>query len=219
VGIDIGLTKYLSLVQISSKEIELFYKNIIESSLDEDSDREIELLFTVANMMHDHFLLPKRRGGSSAKRKVNTGRDRVVGHTCLMRDYFHPTDLLYDVKTFRGRYQLSRNLFLDILDGVRAYDDYFEAKLNATVKVGFSSYQKRSVAIRQVAYGVPGDLVDEYLHMSESTCIEAKNRFCNAVISVFVKVYPREPTTEDNARLLSMNKKISRFPRMMGSID
>jgi bacterioferritin (cytochrome b1) len=35
---------------------------------------------------------------------------------------------------------MSRMLFLEILDGVREYDDYFEAKLDATSKVGLSSY-------------------------------------------------------------------------------
>jgi hypothetical protein len=63
---------------------------------------------------------------------------------------------------------MSRKLFLVILNGVRYYDDYFEAKYDCTGKIGFSSYQKCSVAIRQLAYGVPGDLIDDYMRMSES---------------------------------------------------
>jgi hypothetical protein len=94
-----------------------------------------------------------------------------------------------------------------ILHGVRAYDEYFDAKLDATGKIGFSSYQKCSVAIRQIAYGVRGDLVDEYLRMSEFTCIAAMDRFCTVVTAVFGEVYLREPTTEDTARLLSINEK------------
>jgi hypothetical protein len=54
-----------------------------------------------------------------------------------------------------------RKLFPDILHGVGTYDDYFDAKLGATGKIGFFSYQKCSAIIRQLAYGVPGDLVDE----------------------------------------------------------
>jgi hypothetical protein len=73
-----------------------------ESSSDEESGGEIELLFTVASMAKDHYLLPKRMGGSSVKRKADKDRDRVGGHECLMRDYFHPTDLVYDAKTFRA---------------------------------------------------------------------------------------------------------------------
>jgi hypothetical protein len=107
---------------------------------------------------------------------------------------------------------------LDILHGTRTYDDYFSAKLDCIDKVGFSSYQKCSATIRQLAYGVLGDLFDEYLRMSEYTCIEAMCRFCSDVIAVFGKVYLREPTTEDTARLLSINEKRG-FYVMMEIID
>jgi hypothetical protein len=98
VGIDIKLTYFHSLVQMS-KAIECFYKNIIKSSSDEESDGETELLFTAARMAHDHYLLLKRKGGSSVKRKANKDRDRVGGHAGLMRGYFHPTNPVYDAKT------------------------------------------------------------------------------------------------------------------------
>jgi hypothetical protein len=61
---------------------------------------------------------------------------------------------------------MSIKLFMDILDGVREYEDYIKAKVDATGNLGFSSYQKCSAIIRQLAYGVPGDFVDEYLRMS-----------------------------------------------------
>jgi hypothetical protein len=47
--------------------------------------------------------------------------------------------------------------------------------------------------------------------MSEFTYIEAMYRFCSAVNAVFDKVYLREPTTEDTARLLSIKKKRGGF--------
>jgi hypothetical protein len=72
------------LVQMSSKTVKFFLQNIIESSLDEESDGETELLFAAASMAHDHYLLPKCRGGSSVKCEANTDRDRVDGHTHLM---------------------------------------------------------------------------------------------------------------------------------------
>jgi hypothetical protein len=68
---------------------------------------------------------------------------------------------------------MSRELFLVILNGVRDYNDYFEAKYKCTSKIGFSSYQQCSAAIRQLAYGVPCDLIEDYMRMSESTCHEA----------------------------------------------
>ena len=48
-----------------------------------------------------------------------------------------------------------------------------------------------------LAYGVPGDLIDEYVCMSESTCLESLYKSCKAVIAVFGPEYLREPTAED----------------------
>jgi hypothetical protein len=47
-----------------------------------------------------------------------------------------------------------------------------------------------------LTYGVAGDLVDEYMRMSESTYIKAMYYFCRAIIAVF-GVYLREPNLED----------------------
>jgi hypothetical protein len=113
---------------------------------------------------------------------------------------------------------MSKKLFLTILNGVRAHDDYFTARPDATGKLGFTFHQKCSAAIRMLAYGVAGDLIEEYLRMSESTCLESMYKFCRTVIEVFSTVYLREPTVEDTARLLSINDERG-FPGMIGSID
>jgi hypothetical protein len=105
--------------------------------------------------------------------RANVDRDREAGHDRLYKDYFDPIKPVYKAKEFHRRYRMPRELFLVILNGVRDYDDYFEAKYDCTGKIGFSSYQKCSAAVRQLAYGVPGDLIDDYIRMSESTCHEA----------------------------------------------
>jgi hypothetical protein len=105
-----------------------------------------------------------------------------------------------------------------ILNGVRAHDDYITTRPNATGKLDFISYQKCSTAIRMLAYGVANDLMDEYLQMSESTCLESIYKFRKVVIAVFGTVYLREPTVEDTARLMSINEE-RRFSRMIESID
>jgi hypothetical protein len=69
-----------------------------------------------------------------------------------------------------------------------------------------------------LAYGVAGDLIDEYFRMSESTFLESIYKFCKAVIAVFGTAYLREPTVEDTSRLLSINEEIG-FPGMIGSIE
>jgi hypothetical protein len=113
---------------------------------------------------------------------------------------------------------MSRELFLIILNGVRDYDDYLEAKYDCTSKIGFSSYQKSFAAVRQLVYGVLGDLIDDYMRMSESTCHEAMYWFCKDVIAVFGEYYLREPNMDDTARLLSINESRG-FPRMLDNID
>jgi hypothetical protein len=113
---------------------------------------------------------------------------------------------------------MSRKFFLTILNRVRAYDDYFTAKPDATGKLGFTSYKKYSAAIRMLAYGVVGVLIDEYLRMSETTCLESMYKFCKVVIAVFGTIYLRELTVEETARLLLINGERG-FLGMIESID
>jgi hypothetical protein len=195
-----------------------YFDNMLMSSSDEDSDGETEVLMAAAGMVNEHFLMPPRRGGSSKKREGNVDRGREAGHVCLYKDYFDPSMPLYKAKAFRRRYRMSRELFLVILNGIRGYDDYFEVKYDCTGKIGFTSYQKCSAAVRQLAYEVPGDLIDDYMCMSESTCHEAMYRFCEDVIVMFGKYYLREPNMDDTARLLSINESRG-FSGMLGSID
>jgi hypothetical protein len=191
-----------------------YYDNMLMSSSDENSDYENDLLMAAVGMVNEYFLMPPRRGDSSKKREANVDRDREAGHARLYKDYFDLIIPLYKEKAFRRRYRMSRELFLAILNGVRYYDDYFEARYDCTGKIGFFSYQKCSTIVRQLAYGVPGDLI----RMSESTCHVAMYRFCEDVIAVFGEHYLREPNTDYTARLLSINES-RRFPGMLGIID
>jgi hypothetical protein len=66
---------------------------------------------------------------------------------------------------------MSINLFLKTMQGMRDYTSYFQFKADATSKLGFTSYQKYYVTIYMLANGVAGDLIDECLWMSETTCL------------------------------------------------
>jgi hypothetical protein len=92
---------------------------------------------------------------------------------------------------------MSRKLFDTIIDRVCYHDPFFKCKSDAIGKIVFSSHQKCSAAIHMLSYGVVGDLVDEYVCMRESTCVDSIYKFCGAVLEVFDNVYLRELDMED----------------------
>ena len=91
-------------------------------------------------------------------------------------------------------------------------------KRDVARRLGLSSLQKMTFAIRMLAYGVTCDLMDEYVRIGESTAIESLKKFVKAVISVFSDEYLRSPNSKDIARLLTIGQNRG-FPRMLESID
>jgi len=162
---------------------EFFYNHVLCSSSDDSSDDETEVLAAAVLLLHEHEenQVPRYRG-SVKGRAPALDRDRVAVHAQLWREYFHPTNPLFKEHLFRRRFRMSRKVFLRIKHGVKTYDDYFQLKRDATGKLGFTSYQKCTAAVRMLAYGVAGDLANEYLRMGESTCLESMYRFCRAVV-------------------------------------
>jgi hypothetical protein len=57
---------------------------------------------------------------------------------------------------------MRRELFLRVVDGITEFDSYFVQWSDAIGRVGFSPLQKCLTAMRMLAYGAPGDAVDEY---------------------------------------------------------
>jgi hypothetical protein len=121
-----------------SKSIQMFYKNFIESSLNEDSDDDSELMMAAAILLHEHSSKPVHKG-SVKGHATNVKCKREKSHYQLYRDYFYPTKPIYDAQTFQRPYRMSRKLFMTILNGVRAYDDCFTCKPDANSKLGFTS--------------------------------------------------------------------------------
>ena len=191
-------------------EDEFFYQNFIDTS-DESSDDDGDIMMVTATLIHQ-FNEDAQPGhvGSVIGQALALDRKRHKGHLQVWKDYFNPMKTTHPASVFHCCFRMSRPLFLRLLQRVRAYDTYFEARPDAICVYGFSSYQNCTTAIRMLAYGVAGDLVHKYLHMSESTCLEWMYRFCNE--------YLREPNFEDNDRLLKMNESRG-FLGMLGCID
>ncbi|XP_075645759.1 uncharacterized protein LOC142616889 [Castanea sativa] len=113
---------------------------------------------------------------------------------------------------------MSRSLFLRIQPKVETYEPYFIQKRDNAQRLGLSSLQKITTALRMIAYGVTTNFMDEYVRIGESTAIESLEKFVKAMVDIFSKEYLRSLNNEDIARLLA-NGERCRFPRMLGSID
>ena len=84
--------------------------------------------------------------------------------------------------------------------------------------LGFSAYQKKLAAMWVIAYGVPTDYADEYLHIGEDITIESVCRFVKVIIRVFDLEYLRAPNEDDTKKLMASNERRG-WPAMLGSID
>ncbi|XP_035541678.1 uncharacterized protein LOC109020365 [Juglans regia] len=93
-------------------------------------------------------------------------RDHIQGHECLFGDYFAENPVYFS-NLFRMRFQMSRPLFLRIVNEVESYKLYFVQKTNNVGRLCLSSMQKITAALRMLAYGVTGDFMDEYIRIGE----------------------------------------------------
>ena len=143
---------------------------------------------------------------SQPKCRHSIRRNHLVGHERFFLDYFAPTPI-YPPALFRRRFRIKRSLFLRIQSKVEVYDSYFVQKRHSVKKLGLSSLQKITAALRMLAYEVSGDLIDEYVWIGETTALESLKKFVTAVIDVFFEEYLRKPNNEDIARLLAHGER------------
>ena len=80
---------------------------------------------------------------------------------------------------------MKRSLILLIQSKVEAHDSYFVQKRNSAGKLGLSSLQNITAALRMLGYGVSGDYIDEYVWIGETTALESLKKFVTTVIDVF----------------------------------
>ncbi|XP_071741369.1 uncharacterized protein [Rutidosis leptorrhynchoides] len=153
-------------------------------------------------------------------------RDREEAAERLWRDYFCES-LIYSQKKFKRRFRMRIQLFLRIVQGITNYQStnipeyfsYFTQRYDAIGRPTFTTLQKCTLAIRQLAYGTAPDMWDEYLQMSERTSILCLDYFCKCVITLFKSEYMRSPNAHDVARLYSAHEERYGFRGMLGSID
>ncbi|XP_059635972.1 uncharacterized protein LOC132278183 [Cornus florida] len=123
-----------------------------------------------------------------------------------MKDYFND-NCTYPPEYFHRRFRMRRELFLRILNDVKAYDDYFVQKNDATGHLGLSSIQKMTTAVRILAYGCATNHYDEYIKIGESTAIKCLKAFCNVIVAVYAEEYMCLPNEADIAHLLKKGEQ------------
>jgi hypothetical protein len=158
----------------------LFQKMLL---IEFDSDEELEIIAKLA-MEEERSTLH-----SPSKRcRTFIMRDRLQAGKDLFRNYFAERPL-YPHKYFRSRFRMSHLLFCRIQNAVEAHDVYFVQRRDGSKRLGFSSLQKITAALRMLAYGVTADFMDEYLKIGEPTALESLKKFVKAVISIFSEEY------------------------------
>jgi hypothetical protein len=113
---------------------------------------------------------------------------------------------------------MQRTLFLSIMHKLSETSLYFCEWYDATGHAGLTMLQKCTAALRQLAYGIATDTIDEYLKLGKTTVLECLEYYCSGIIECFGDEFLRRPTVTDTQRLLAKAKKRG-FPGMLGSID
>ncbi|XP_059633746.1 uncharacterized protein LOC132276364 [Cornus florida] len=180
------------------------------SLIQQDQDKFYEIMNSVKPKIVEQVF-------QVCKKKQYIHRDLEGSNYQLMKDYFNES-CTYPPEYFHRRFRMRRELFLCILNDVKAYDDYFVQKNDATGRLGLSSIQKMTTAVRILVYGCAADHYDEYFKIGESTAIKCLKAFCNTIVVVYAEEYMRPPNEADIAWLFEEGEQRG-FPGMLGSID
>ncbi|XP_022008224.2 uncharacterized protein LOC110907570 [Helianthus annuus] len=192
------------------------------SSWPSSSDDEEEMFFANAVLRAGQILIEEEEEDVSSEnvitRRIRINRDRQGAHEKLVNDYFSD-EPLYNDEIFRRRFRMSCRLFTRIANDLAGLDPFFMQRPDARNYEGFTTLQKCTAAIRQLAYGTVADALDEYLQMSARTTRECLYRFFHNVVKLYSKKYLRKPNSYDVQQLYQAHEARHGFPGMLGSID
>ncbi|XP_073138048.1 protein ANTAGONIST OF LIKE HETEROCHROMATIN PROTEIN 1-like [Henckelia pumila] len=189
----------------------------VHVQIDEQDDDPVEDLMLMVLQQHQQVMEAYQRRETRRRRRF-IQRNREAGHERLVNDYFS-TNPVYHDGIFRRRFRMRRELFLRIVTALENHSTFFQQREDAVRRKGLSPLQKCTAAIRQLAYGVPADHLDEYLRMGESTAIRCLFKFCEYLVEIFGDRYLRRPNADDVQRLLQMHVDRHGFPGMLDSLD
>ncbi|GJQ98397.1 ALP1-like protein [Tanacetum coccineum] len=114
---------------------------------------------------------------------------------------------------------MARPLFNRIVTAVTNHDPYFHNNTDCTEREGISSLIKCTSAIRQLAYGVNANFLNEYMQISERSSRMALDHFYETVMEIYGPEFLRKPTMTDIEKLYWHHEEKHGFPGMLGSLD
>ncbi|XP_021995304.1 uncharacterized protein LOC110892452 [Helianthus annuus] len=116
------------------------------------SDGVLDDIIIAITQQTINYLREEAQSSTSRTRQPAIERDRLGAHERLMQDFFYENPLYDDVQ-FKGRFRMSRRLFIKISNDLAGEFSFFTQIESASHKVGFSVIQKCTTTIRQLAYG------------------------------------------------------------------
>jgi len=159
-----------------------------DDAFDEVFDQQFDQAFEDLTIQVEQKERRKRR-----KKRAYIERNREEGNVRLWNDYFSETPT-YPEHYFRRRFRMNKRLFMHIVHRLSNEVHFFSQRRDGLGRLGLSSLQKCTAAIRVLAYGSAADTVDEYLRLGETTTRSCLENFVEGIIYLFGDEYLRRPT-------------------------
>ncbi|KAG4933203.1 hypothetical protein JHK87_047205 [Glycine soja] len=192
-----------------NNDFDKVWKQIIYETLDDNSDKQIM----------SYLRAMQQQGGNNSqhirpRRVIN--RNREDEHSVYTKDLEESLitiskNLVYKETQFRRRFRMRRQLFMRIVNALSNYNGYFQMRPDDIGRMGLSSLQKCTTAIRILAYESPADCVDEYIRIGECTTTQWLQFFLRGVNEIFGQEYLRRPNNNDINCLLQIGDA-QKFP-------
>nr|GEU90549.1 hypothetical protein [Tanacetum cinerariifolium] len=126
---------------------------------------------------------------------------------------------MYDATRFRKTFRMAHPLFNQIVNEVTNPDAFFRNNIECTGRECIFALLKCTSVIRQLAYGINADFLDEYIQISERISRTALGHFCQPVMKIYGPEYLRKPTVTDIEKLYLHHKEKHGFSEMLENLD
>ncbi|GKC42497.1 serine/threonine-protein kinase STY17-like protein, partial [Tanacetum coccineum] len=129
------------------------------------------------------FIKLRRRANRLTRNSIT--RYRSGAHERLVANFFSE-EPMYDEAKFQKTFRMARPLFNKIVIVVIDHDPFFRNNIDCSGKKGISGLLKSTSSIRQLAYGVHAEFLDEYMQISERTSRTTLDHFCKSVMQIYL---------------------------------